>query len=237
MSQARHSATHQSRAAVGQSLLEYALLLALVAVAVVLALSLLGVRVRDVYCALTGVLGSDGICGALLTETFDDLADWYVERGTWTTEDGFLLGGDGEGRIFRDVGADDYTITLDGVNLLEGDGYGVWFRTDPGPPLNGYTMQYDPGYGSGEFLIRKWVNGHELSPIARAKPEDVGLDGFDWHNRDHQVQVVVKGDTFQAVVDGQVVLEAEDDTWTGSQIGLRTWDGTHVAVDGVTATP
>jgi hypothetical protein len=220
-----------------QSLIEYALLIALIMASAILALSLVGVSVRDVYCVVAETLGSDGVCGALLNEVFDNLSGWLIERGTWLIEDGQLRGGNGEGRIFHDVGADDYTITLDGASLSNGDGYGVWFRTDPGPPLNGYTFQYDAGYGNGEFLFRKWVDGHELSPFARVKPEDIGLSGFDWHDTSHQVQVVVKGDTFQAVIDGEVVLEGQDDTWSSGQIGLRTWDDTYVDVDGVVVTP
>jgi hypothetical protein len=221
----------------GQSLPEYALLIALIAAAVVLSLSLLGVRLRDVTCVIIGGLGGDDRCGVYLHETFDDLSGWFVERGNWSTEDGHLLGGPNEGRIFREIGLDDYTITLNGANLRDGGGYGVWFRTDPGPPLNGYTFQYDPGYG-GEFIFRKWVDGHELSPFARVKPAALGLDPFDWHDTDHQVQVVVRGDTFQAVVDGQVVLEGQDDTHQGGHIGLRTWHyQTDLAVDDLTVTP
>jgi len=216
----------------GQSVVEYALLISLVAGALALTLALLGVRVQDVYCSVARALGSDDVCGVYFSDGFDDLSGWFVERGKWRISDGLLNGGRGEGRIYRDVGADDYTITLDGVSLANGNGYGVFFRTDPGPPMNGYSFQYDPGWGRGAFVMRKWVHGHELSPFAVARAPE-----FDWYGGNRQVQIVVEADHFVAIIDGETVLEGSDDTYGSGGIGLRTWDGTNVSFDGVVVTP
>ena len=216
----------------GQSVVEYALLVSLVAGALALAMALMGISVRGVYCSVARGLGSDAMCGVYFSDGFDDLSGWFVERGKWRVSDGLLHGGRGEGRIYRDVDADDYTITIDGASLAKGRGYGVFFRTDPGPPMNGYSFQYDPGWGAGAFVMRKWVHGHELSPFAVAR-----APGFDWYGEDRQVQVGVDGDHFTAIIDGEIVLEGSDDTFGSGGIGLRTWGGSDVSFDGVVVTP
>ena len=221
-----------ARSGHGQSIVEYALLLSLLAGALALTMALLGISVNDVYCSVARALGSDVMCGVYFSDGFDDLSDWLVDRGKWRVSDGLLIGGRGEGRIFRDVDADDYTITIDGANLANGQGYGVFFRTEPGPPMNGYSFQYDAGWGGGAFVMRKWVHGHELSPFAVARAPE-----FDWYGDDRQVQIVVDGDHFTAIIDGEIVLEGSDDTYGSGGIGLRTWGGSVVSFDGVVVTP
>jgi len=93
--------------------------------------------------------------------------------------------------------------------------------------MNGYVFQYDPGYYPGAFIIRKWVNGRELSaPIAVAK-----APGYDWYSSPRDIEVVVEGDTFTAYVDGVEVLTATDSTYATGGSGLRNWDSTKVCFD------
>jgi len=213
----------------GQSLVEYALILALIVASVALALLAMGVSARDVYCLAAGGLGLDAQCAHYLHDDFSNLDGWTIDRGSWQSVDGMLCGGPGEGRIFRNLEGSDYTITLDGATLSQGNGYGTYFRVSEAPDFSGYSFQYDPGYG-GAFIMRKWVNGNEISPpFGRTR---VGAN-YDWWNTPRQVQIEVKGDTFTAYVDGEQVLQASDSTYTSGGVGLRTWDGTKACFDAI----
>ena len=218
----------------GQSTIEYALLLSLAIVAVILGLRAMGVSTQDVYCRASSILGSDASsCTHYFEDDFSDLDAWDVVRGDWRLENGQLCGGPGEGRIFTDVEADDYVINIDSAALFKGNGYGVFFRVTNTPKFNGYSFQFDPGFRKGAFIFRKWVRGRELWPpfaIARAR-------GYDWWNTPRQVQLVIQGDTFTVYIDGVSVLSASDDTYSTGGIGLRTWNGTTACFDDLSVEP
>lgn len=215
----------------GQALTEYILLIGLLLLVCVLGLASLGVSVRDMYCAVAVALGMDASCTNYLYDDFSDLDGWDIDRGDWRIDDGQLCAGPGEGRIFRDVSADDYVINIDSATLFQGNGYAVFFRVTNPPRFNGYSFQYDPGLG-GAFVFRKWVNGRELwPPFAKAR-----VKGYDWWNTPRQIKLVIKGDTFAAYVDGEPVLTATDATYSEGGIGLRTWNNTIVCLDDLSVT-
>jgi hypothetical protein len=144
-----------------------------------------------------------------------------------------LLGGPGEGRIFHvNLSQGDYTITVNGAVLNQGNGYGIWFRATNVEKVNGYTFQYDPGHGYGAFIMRKWVNGNELSPFAVAY-----APGYNWTTTPRQVQIVAKGNTFTAYVDGKQVLQGTDSTYTQGGVGFRTWDNTTARFGNISVDP
>jgi len=210
----------------GQSLVELALLLALVLLVAVGVLRLMGVSLGDVFCrVLAGLGGESDRCtsGILFYDDFsDDLSKWKIPDGRWKQQDGRLCIRGG-GRAYT-IGAegDDYTVSVDAL-LDKGWGYGVYFRTsfnDRGR-LQGYIFQYDPGYGRGAFLFREWVNGYERRPFARSAPPS----GYQWKGVERHIEIVVQGDTFTAKVDGETVLIGQDDSYTSGEAGLRTWSG------------
>jgi Flp pilus assembly pilin Flp len=212
----------------GQGIVEYALFVALLLATIFLSLQMLGISLRDAFTMVYCGISRSGACQSLFSDDFNNLNAWTIVRGIWKTENGKLLAGPGEGRIFRELSQKDYVISLNGAQLFQGNGYGIFFRaTNPGA-VNGYSFQYDPGYGG--FIFRKWVNGNEISPpfaIARAP-------SFDWYSKARNVQVVVQGDTYIAYVDGVKVLEARDSTYLEGGMGLRTWDNSTISVDQVT---
>jgi Flp pilus assembly pilin Flp len=181
----------------GQGLVEYAILIALIAIGIALALKLYGISVYDTYCYAAAKISGSEACKPvqLCQDDFStDLAGWTSVQGS----KGSIAGGK--------FCPPNYTLMLG---------------------MNGYVFQYDPGYSPGSFIIRKWVNGRELSvPIAVAK-----ASGYDWYNTPRDIQVVVKGDTFTAYVDGTPVLTATDSTYTSGGTGIRTWDSTQVCFD------
>jgi hypothetical protein len=215
----------------GQGLVEYALIIVPIAIGLMLVMTASGVnltRVFKVACSFGVMTGCDA---ALFQENFDNLSAWNIVSGTWKTVAGKLLGGPNEGRIFHDMTQSDYLINIDAATLLSGSGYGVFFRASNTSAVNGYSFQYDPGYG--EFILRKWVNGAELAPFARVKPPS----GYNWLGTARNIQVSVKGSTYTVFVDGTQVLQASDSTYATGGIGLRTWDSTSSSFDSITVQP
>lgn len=121
----------------------------------------------------------------------------------------------------------DYVIQLNGVELQAGNGYGVFFRaTELDGKTNGYIVQYDPGWGGGAIIVRKWINGAELAPFATKK-----MPGYDWYGEAHDLKIDVKGDTFTIYLNGEEILVAQDNTYTEGGTGLRSWDSTKLCID------
>ena len=219
---------------IGQGLVEVALIIVLVGVAAMAALSATGTSLQDIYCdVVIGVGGTGGstCSGALFSDSFENMDNWYVPWGKFNISNGALFGEKYSAIFAKDFTGDDYMLTIDKANLTQGNGYGVWFRAQNLDKPEGYIFQYDPGYDGGSFLFRKWVDGHELAPFARVK-----APGYDWHGEDHQVQIRAEGDTFTAYVDGDEVLSASDSTYTEGTVGLRTWDNTQATFDDITIT-
>jgi Flp pilus assembly pilin Flp len=214
---------YKSKIACGQGLIEYGLIIALVATGSILALAATGNSIEGVYCSAIEGLGGDG-CGFTPE-------NWLIERGDWTIGDE-ICGKGGEGRIYADgFTGEDYIINIESARLFQGNGYGVYFRTSQPHLVDGYTFQYDPGYKA--LIFRKWVGGHELSPpiAVERMPSD-----YDWYSTDHQIQLSVIGDTFIVNIDGQEMMKASDNTYTKGGLGLRTWDNTIACFDGIKVT-
>jgi hypothetical protein len=204
----------------GQGLIEYGLIVSLIATTSILALHASGINLESVYCRVIEGLGGEG-CGYTPE-------NWNIERGDWTIDDQ-ICGGVGEGRIFaEDFTGDDYILNIDSARLFQGMGYGVYFRASEPNLVNGYTFQYDPGYQG--LILRKWMGGHELHPpfAVEIMPED-----YDWYSNAHQIQLSVIGNNFTVNIDGQEMMTATDDTYTEGGIGLRTWDDTEACFEGI----
>ncbi len=217
----------------GQSVTELAIILSLVVIVVVMSLRIFGVSIAGLYCQVLSGLGNDEACNNIFQDLFDDgLDDWYAVNGNWRNEDGKLCGGPGEGKIFQDVPYENYVINVPNTDLSKGNGYGIFFRANDYDNVDGYNFQFDPGYGGGAFLMRKWVDGKELSPLTRNLPS-----GFDWYSP-HDIQIRVNGNTFTTFVDGQQVAQVSDNSYSGKGgVGFRTWDSSSVCFDSISVKP
>lgn len=221
----------------GQGLVEYGLVLALISVLSVGTLTATGNSIKDVYCDVSSSLTGGGNCStAFFFDAFnDDLSVWDVVRGSWEIIDGKLhTRAHGEGQIFTDINQSDYQVELEDVNLASGKGFGLIFRAEDTEAFNGYTFQYDPGYGAGAFIFRKWANGREFSPFARTFAPD-----FDWYDTDHDVKVVVNGGQYSAYIDNELVCEGVDTSWEDNtkSVGLRVWSNSDVTFESFTVNP
>ncbi|MEA3351136.1 MAG: Flp family type IVb pilin [Chloroflexota bacterium] len=225
--------THIAKTEHGQGAVEYALIAALIAVTVALSLSATGTSVKDMFCIVASGLGAEELCGntVAFSEDFSDISDCEVAWGRWSIKDGKLHGSRWGGIFNKDFSGEDYTLTVGSANLSQGNGYGIFFRAQDYDRPEGYIFQYDPGWGGGAFLFRKWVDGHEIHPFAVQRDSD-----FDWHGEDHEIQVKVEGDTYTAYVDGEEVLNASDSTYQEGGVGFRVWDRTEVDFDDLSIT-
>ena len=225
----------------GQSNVEYAIIIALIAVLVIVVLALLGVQLGSVYCSVVDIfIDAPAQCGGdsstvLLQDPFDTLDDWNFTAGNgWELLDGQLaVTQGGEQRGFTgDANWTDYSVQVEQANLKQGNGYGVYFRISNEPAINGYVFQYDPGYHggaypNGAYLIRKVVNGNETPPIAVA----AAPDRFEWTNVTRTIKVDVRGSSFTTSIDGTTVLQAEDTQFAAGRVGLRSWDSSRATFD------
>ena len=216
----------------GQGIVEYGLLIALIAVGLFLIMSLMGVSVSDVYCrAVNGITSGSGCTGQVYCQdNFDsDASSWKKISGAPAVTNGKMCLTSGMQNLnicSTKMTQSDYVINLNGVTLSNpGRGYGVYFRsalTSNG--LNGYAFQYDPGAGN-KLLIRRWANGAEIqTPIAQA-PINATV-----YNVPHDFKIVVKGSTFIVFMDGVQVMTAKDSTYPAGGVGLRFWDNSTPAI-------
>jgi Flp pilus assembly pilin Flp len=221
-----------------QGLIEYALLLALLAVTLLVVLRALGINLQDAYCKVVkGVGGGGGSCTrSYCSDTFDSTGGWPASSG-WSMQNGKLCNAQaGEQRTINSCSQagkmpENYRITATGASLTAGNGYGIIFRQSKTTPFESYVFQYDPGLNG--FCFRKWVNGNELGCLAFSPAPA----GFNWNSPNRNIQVEVNNNVFNAYVDGKLVLTAKDPTYSSGGVGFRTWDSTKVCFDEFSISP
>jgi Flp pilus assembly pilin Flp len=220
----------------GQTILEYALVIAVVILVLILSFPGLHQPILDVFNRYQEVIDESAQQWSstyiVFQEDFHSADNWTSTRGQFDVDEQgrFYNTQNGENRSFMDYQGNDFQMSIDVAHLTEGQGYGVWFRAndiDASSGINGYTFQYDPGYGNGAFLFRKWENGHERSPFGRI---DVG--DFEWYE-EHEITLQVEGNTFTAFVNGEPVITAQDDTYDAGTVGLRTWGSSRAYFDDI----
>ena len=206
----------------GQGLIEFAVIIALVAITSVVVISKVGTKVADLNTSIADQLVLPaGESGPLsLLSGFGMASDWknYQGNGSWTLDNGTLCTS-GDSKIINQAAMPkDYRISLNNAKLTSGNGYGVMFRLEKsGYAYSGYGFMVDPGLNN-QFVFRKYnFNGIEQAPLSTAKFPA----GFDKYAQ-HKVDVVVQGDTFTAYVDGNQVLTAKDSSYASGQVGLRS---------------
>ncbi len=219
----------------GQSLVEYCLLLLLVAIIVLGGVWLVGMRVSRAYGRVTTNIGeSEEVPTPVPTATPEEGSsswqEWQEAAGSgWRAETTrYCVDQQGEHRSF--YGAENWTDYIIRVkaNLYQGEGYGVFFRAVDVSHVSGYVFQYEPTCRylgrEGCFSLRKVVGGRVEYPFARSSvPSD-----YEWYNAPRDIEVQVEGSSFRAFIDGEEVLMGTDGEYTHGQVGLRTWDASEV---------
>jgi Flp pilus assembly pilin Flp len=219
----------------GQGLIEYGLLLALIAIGLILLMNLTGVSISDLYCQAANGISGGQACGQEIycQDNFDgDSSDWQsVSGGAAITNGQMCISNYAQtlNKCSMTMPDSDYVINLNGVTLTQGNGYGVYFRsTLTAGRINGYIFQYDPGAGN-KLLIRRWINGVEvMTPIAMVPINSTV------YNVPHDFKIVVKGNTYTVFMDGVQVMTATDSAYPTGGVGLRSWDSTSACFDDFT---
>ena len=190
------------------------------------------------------------VAGNSVNDNFNDgNADgWFKSSNNWKVINGKYYGGVqgvrfGENRTFleADLGAN-YTVQVD-AKLISGSvsggyGYGIYFgATDYANTLDSYIFQYDPGWQGGSFLFRKVVGGYESNPIATAPAPA----GYQWNGVEKQITIAVSGNTYKAYISDinggtTSVLQVTSPSFSGTAVGLRTWNDSYASFDNVTVT-
>lgn len=229
----------------GQGTTEYALIIALVVLAVVITVSVLGESVRTTYCNIAIELGAqaedcEGIQRNYCDAKFNTLNDWTFTRNgadSWQSVGGKMC-------MTRDsykdyayntcslsMPKDDYVIHLSGAELTQGPGYGIFFRLQQsGENPSGYAFQYDEGVKG--FVFRKWANGSEVRTLSYKRDM-----AFEFYNVARDIEIHVKGDQFSAYIDGELILTAADSSYASGGTGFRTWWDTRACFESLSIEP
>ncbi len=166
----------------------------------------------------------------LFSSDFDNMDFLTPLRGDWFVQDGQLrpTRRGGEHRIvFGSIDWTDYTVEVE-ATLDEGMGYGIYYRSNGEANITGYCFQYDPGY-SNYFLVRRVFNGREQSPFQRIRMPE----GFSVYGQSHAISIGVDGNRHVISIDGQVIMEFDDDTFSSGSAGFRSWGNSDVSFDEV----
>jgi Flp pilus assembly pilin Flp len=223
----------------GQGFVEYAIIMVLVVVNLLLILQITGVNIKSVYCSIVNKLGGSSTCETYCKNGFASLSEWSLLGNTgWEAQNGMMCNTKAnEMRAYSSCSltqkiSDDYVIEFDSAVLKSGNGYGIFYRMQSKDPTEGYVFQYDPG-ASG-FVVRKWVNNWEVNPAIAF----VNASTTNWYNVTRKIKLEVKGPTMKAYVDGKLVLTATDSTYLkGGGVGVRTWDSTTACFGDFTVSP
>jgi hypothetical protein len=217
------------------------LILAMLVVTSLLSLNLMGISVQDAYENIVNKLLGEEIdqCQTLYENTFDgDLNDWQILeqekfwRGNFRTQNGQLIGNPWGALILDQYSGNDYLININNPTLQQTgmtyNGYGVIFRSsyDKKDRLDGYMFEFEKVYpfNQGVMYFSAWQKGYQIKPpLAEVSvPTD-----FDWKNPG-DLSINVSGDTFTAYLNGENVLQAQDDRYDEGKVGLAVNSGSRL---------
>jgi hypothetical protein len=223
-----------------QGLLEYALIIALIAVVAILGLSLTGVSMQGAFCEMiTGFGMQVDACGVCTTgfDNEEDLAGWTGEgEDNIRMKDGKACFGQTGGLLSshhnpcsQSLGSRDFTLTFEDLHMdykygqpYGLDGFNLGFLEQDAN--NGYAVYYFPRYNL--LFLNKKVSGVNVVLDSRYVSPDWRDDTFD-------LTVKVKGDTITVHKDDTPVLSATDSTFREGDIGLGGRMFSSACVDGI----
>jgi Flp pilus assembly pilin Flp len=213
----------------GQGFVEYALILAGIALIAILTLNIMGLSVKEAYCKVITNFGSTACeVGSECSFAFDNASDLDVWEGgdkeSLSIEDGrACISGNGKkaysylnSSCSTSLESNDFTISFDDITvdrLVDNDantGFDTWFRAEDDE--NGYLFIYN----SNTNYMRFWkvVDGRWIKLSQVKVPSS-------WQNESLDLELNIEGDTFTAYRDGEKILEASDSAYTEGQIGIR----------------
>lgn len=232
----------------GQGIVEYAVVLGLIALVVVLALGAMGISVGDVYAAIVDALGGEVNCKTYYHSDFTGKPPSWIEIknsfwgkfGSWQVKDGKLISPRSGAMLLNEYKGSDYNISLNGIKLVNQasawNGYGVMFRasTDAKGALNGYMFEFERRTPNEPVTMyfSYWVGGKQVVMTPPGKLTIPANSGWD---NPANLTVSVQGDKFVASMNGKPIMEATDpkNLYTEGAVGLASNAGSSIVVDDV----
>jgi Flp pilus assembly pilin Flp len=231
----------------GQGIVEYAVILGLIALVVVFALGAMGISVGDVYAAIVQALGGEVDCKTYYHSDFGTPPTWteiknsfWGKFGSWQVQDGKLVSPRSGAMLLNEYSGSDYNISLSGIRLENHasawNGYGVMFRSslDAKNRLNGYMFEFERRTRKEPVTMyfSYWVNGTQVVMTPPGKMTIPANSGWD---NPANLSISVQGDTFVASMNGKKIMEVTDpkNLYTEGAVGLASNAGSSIVVDDV----
>lgn len=149
-----------------------------------------------------------------------NLAGWTTVNGVWAdTIEGKQGRSDGDSFITSSASGTDFTYESD-ILIKDGNGRGAGalvFRADQ-DVKNGYLANVDAKHDVVKFF--KFENGAATVIAEHQTPIDV--------NRKYHLKTVADGSNFNIYLDGRLVIDADDHTFSNGRFGLNVWEATAV---------
>jgi len=230
----------------GQGIVEYAVILGLIALVVVLALGAMGISVGDVYAAVVKALGGEVSCKTYYHSDFGrEIPSWieiknsfWGKFGSWQVKDGKLVSPRSGAMLLNGYSGSDYNISLSGIRLANQssawNGYGVMFRSslDAKNRLNGYMFEFERRTPNEPVTMyfSYWVGGTQVVMNPPGKMVIPANSGWD---NPANLTVSVQGNTFVASMNGKKIMEATDpkNLYTEGAVGVASNAGSSIVVD------
>ncbi len=232
---------HHTHRPIGQGMVEYALLIGLLSLVVVLGLTASGQSISGVFARIFDSPATDAEqaeanpCRTIAQSDADWVAitDKFWKGGIEAQNGRYnvcpLCGG-----LLPAFSGNDYQIDLSGIRVTNTkstwNGYGVTFRSTLGPKgLDGYMFEIERTNKNTptKIYFSKWIEGKQIKPAIRELQLPAGID---WNNPP-AMSVGVQGNNFTAYMNGNPVLEASDSTYTQGGAGVFANAGTQVSFD------
>jgi fructan beta-fructosidase len=147
-----------------------------------------------------------------------NLSGWTTVNGMWAdTIDGKQGRSDGDSFILSSQFGTDFTYEAD-ISIKDGNARGAGalvFRSNK-DAKNGYLANIDAKNDVVKFF--KFENG--FATVIAEYPTSIDV------NKKYHLKVVANGSNFKIYLDGRLVIDANDSTFTTGKFGLNVWDAT-----------
>lgn len=169
-------------------------------------------------------IGSRTSANIVLNEDFSDLSDWNLIFGSWTASNGIIQGGNSSGAAVGWIGDKEwsnYIVTVNVRILSSSDEASVIVRYSD---LDSYYL-LSLGASGFKYSITKIESGVDTLLASFGSAGEIEV------NRWYVLAAQVICGTLVMFVDGQEVLQVQDESLSAGAVGLVTWNGYMEAKD------